>query len=56
MVSVKTLPALIETYVCETRHSRAWDEASARQYLLGVVETAIARLNATENHLALCAG
>ncbi len=53
MVSAEALPGLLETYERETRHSRTWDEASARQYLLGVVNTAIARLDAKEEFHAL---
>ncbi len=48
LVSAEALPALVETYERECRHSRTWDEASARQYLLGVVKSAIARLDAKE--------
>ncbi len=48
LVSAEALPALIETYERECRHSRTWDEASARQYLLGMVKSAIARLDAKE--------
>ncbi len=48
MVSAEALPGLLETYERESRHSRTWDDASARQYLLGVVESAIERLDAKE--------
>ena len=52
VVSAEALPALIETYERESRHSRAWNETAARQYLLRVVETAIMRVDAKEKYHA----
>ncbi len=52
VVSAEALPSLIETYQRESRHSRAWNETAARQYLLRVVETAIMRVDAKEKYHA----
>jgi hypothetical protein len=52
VVSAEALPSLVETYERESRRSRAWDEATARRYLLGVVQLAIERLDAKEKYHA----